>query len=157
VVLYRRGGASRQALLPYLCLAGYAVATACITAIGRVGFGAQQALAQRYITFANLMWIALVVLLHMIFSQREAAPRERGLRAAALLTLTALALLTVRNSQAALPDFQARGEKMTLLRDKLRAGVEPRELTGIFPYPETLGNDITFLQQHHLSTFRESR
>jgi hypothetical protein len=157
VVLYRRGGASRQALLPYLCLAGYAVATACITALGRVGFGAQQALAQRYITFANLMWVALVVLLYLIFSQRGAAPRDRGLRTAALLTLAALALLAVRNSQAALPDFQARGEKMALLHDKLRAGVEPRELTGIVPQPETLGNEIAFLQEHHLSTFRESR
>lgn len=52
-------------LLPWICLALYAVLSAAVTGIGRVGFGVGQALCSRYTTISTLFVISVLVVGHI--------------------------------------------------------------------------------------------
>lgn len=54
-------GVPRRHLLPWFGMALYAVATAAMTALGRVDSGLDQAMSSRYVTMANLLWVAVAV------------------------------------------------------------------------------------------------
>jgi hypothetical protein len=50
-----------ETLLPWLALGLQAIIVACATGIGRVGFGAEQALSSRYTTIASLLLLTAMV------------------------------------------------------------------------------------------------
>ncbi len=56
------GGLARRSL-PWLVIAGYALASAAITTAGRLGFGVHQALESRYTSFSLFLAVAVVHLL----------------------------------------------------------------------------------------------
>ncbi len=60
--LWKQGPELRRLVVPWCGLACYAVASAAMTGVGRVGFGVEQALSGRYTTIAGLFWMGLVVL-----------------------------------------------------------------------------------------------
>jgi hypothetical protein len=64
--------------LPWLMLAMVAVSSAVLTMIGRLGFGAIQARASRYIAFAVLLPIALLALIPIIRSHWARSFSARG-------------------------------------------------------------------------------
>jgi hypothetical protein len=55
--LWRYAPEQRGALLPWALLGTYGVASALVTALGRVGFGVAQALDSRYVTISSLFWL----------------------------------------------------------------------------------------------------
>jgi hypothetical protein len=60
--LWTRWPDRREVLLPWILLAVYAVASGVVTAIGRLGYGVDQALAPRYVSISLLFWVAFSVL-----------------------------------------------------------------------------------------------
>ena len=52
---------------PALLIAAYACVTAAVTAVGRIGFGVEQALDSRYRTFSLFFYLAIVALLFALY------------------------------------------------------------------------------------------
>jgi hypothetical protein len=70
---WRRG--DWRTFYPWLLLGAFACATAIITALGRLGFGVEQALDNRYVAFSRFFYIALCGLCFAIYVGRvEQAP-----------------------------------------------------------------------------------
>lgn len=67
--------------LPWFALALYSVASAILAALGRVAYGASYALASRYVTFSLYLFIAVVVLMALIFAKTSGARRTLSSRA----------------------------------------------------------------------------
>jgi hypothetical protein len=65
----------RAAAAPWLAIAGFAVLSACMACITRIGFGPTQALASRYTTFSLLFPISLIPL--TILSGQALATKNR--------------------------------------------------------------------------------
>lgn len=82
-----RGAFSR--FLPWLTLAFFALLSAAATGVGRVGFGAQQALSSRYATLANLLLLATLVACALAWDHpgRATASRRSRTLVVALATL----------------------------------------------------------------------
>jgi hypothetical protein len=65
-----RRGREWRIFYPWLLVGAYACATGIITAIGRLGFGVQQALDARYVAFSLFFYIALVGLYFAVYCSR---------------------------------------------------------------------------------------
>lgn len=130
-----------------LALAGYAVGCGLITALGRAGFGIEQAVSSRYIPFANLFWIALLAVL--------VTGEERSKRGAAIpCALIAAAVFAA----SALGVYRAdeRYDAFAEARNELVAGGGNEELLRrLTPAsPEQREHWIDVLKEHRLSIFR---
>jgi hypothetical protein len=135
----------------FLAIAGYVVGTALVTALGRVGFGADQALASRYASPVLLFWVALLLIgfVHLIRNH----PRFRlGAMAAGVFGLTVLAL--------AQPLFIREGRAWVLPRAEattaLLAGVVDQEALGlVYPNLPMLLVHSAYLRAKQRSVFSE--
>ena len=72
-----RDRARFRVLLPYFALSAYSIGTALMTGVGRVGFGSDQALANRYCTTVAPLWVSLIVFL-LLLALRGHPPAEAG-------------------------------------------------------------------------------
>jgi hypothetical protein len=93
--LWRDGRELRAALLPWALLETYAVASALVTAIGRVGFGVAQALQSRYVTISSLFWLGAAPTLTLAAARwlRTASPTPAQTLRAGLAAGVALGVL----------------------------------------------------------------
>lgn len=135
-------------LLPYGALALYALGTACLTGIGRVGFGVAQALSSRDITFANLFWIAALVLLALTTAKK---PAKSGW---ALCCVAGLALLVAFNSIRARNDFRDYHRSLSAARVELFRLRDDSKLRLLFPNPDIIRQCVPILSKYRLSVFR---
>ncbi|HEY3602578.1 MAG TPA: hypothetical protein VGK72_11530 [Chthoniobacterales bacterium] len=148
---WRRG--DWRTFYPWLLLGAFAGGTVTVTALGRLGFGVEQALDNRYVAFSRYFYIALFGLCFAI-----CVARIRGLRAtprAVLLThatwgIIFLALLWGHSFEkfAAVP-----AQHRKLRRHLLQAleWIEPipdnPDLVLILPFPEVLRERALFLEK----------
>ena len=90
IVLARRWNHEvlRSRAAPWVAVAGFAVLSACVACITRIGFGPTQALASRYTTFSLLFPISLIPL--VILTGQAFATKRRS-----LITQFSLGLCTV--------------------------------------------------------------
>jgi hypothetical protein len=159
-----RSLASRSSLLFYGALAGYAVASAAITAVGRIEIsGPGSSMTSRYITFGNLLWLAVVALLSLAaFGDSRGSRSDRRAEpvvAAALLALLAGCL--VASSVAAEPWFARQYEKLAPARAALLASeperVPDEVLLRLCWSPELVRDGLAKLKQNHLWIYSEER
>ena len=99
-IAWRRAPELRAALLPWLLLAAYVVASGVVTGIGRLGAGPQLAIASRYTTISALFWVSLPPCLLLAARAAGLDRASRRARGAALL-VAACALLVVANAYLA--------------------------------------------------------
>ena len=139
--LWLRAPALRKPLLPWLLLAAWAVGSALITGLGRVGYGYAQAIVPRYATFATPLWIALACVAGLGLAWTLRAPAAPGrIRRVALASATAAALgtaaafLLVEINQQGLDMVREHGLKLAHGRALLRmqAAPPPRSLGILF-------------------------
>lgn len=72
-----RRGLNFQLLLPYLGMSLYAIISAMVTGVGRLGFGTQQAATPRYITTSELFWVANFVFIYLLLTTRQAEAKTQ--------------------------------------------------------------------------------
>ena len=97
---WRRARELRAALLPWLLLAAYVVASGAVTGVGRLGSGPQLALASRYTTISALFWVSLppcVLLAAHAAGLRRASRAKRG----TALLMAVVALMAVGSAHVA--------------------------------------------------------
>jgi hypothetical protein len=69
--------------IPWFALGFYAIGSAALACLGRVGYGARYALASRYVTFSIFLTIAVIALLAIVVT--EIATADRSTRSRSLL------------------------------------------------------------------------
>jgi hypothetical protein len=177
-VLSRSGGVKSGALVPYAAFTLYAVTSAMVTGIARVGFTRAQALSSRYVTVANLLWISNIVLLFLFskVSSKELKNEILGIDSDALqkdeffricrrkissqtfvaAVLTVIVVLMIFNSFYATMEFEGRYLRLEPARKELLGAVRDDELLkNLYPDPKEVKVRREILKKYKLSVFRE--
>jgi hypothetical protein len=106
IVVCRKDYLLVERALPWVALCLYSASTNILTAIGRMGFGTEQALSSRYVTFSVMMPIGLLFLMRVVFvhwRQHNTAQRYQKPVIMGITSLIAiLALLLALSSLASL-------------------------------------------------------
>jgi hypothetical protein len=77
--------------IPWFALGSYAIGSAVLACLGRVGYGARYALASRYVTFSIFLTIAVIALVAIIVT--EIATARRSTRSRVLIFATCAVLV----------------------------------------------------------------
>jgi hypothetical protein len=156
-VLPQRGRGSllqlQLSLLMLLC-----VATAFITASGRLHLGLEQATASRYQTFALLFWCSLGLALLCAVSKPRDGSRDDPSTAAKFNTFSGLLLVLMVGfaTQVRLPLIDAQWRQLRLKRISLSllAGVhDPATLADAYPDPQAVLRAARYMKDNRLSIF----
>lgn len=154
--LHRKEAHDFQAMLPWLCLGGYAVLSGLVLAAGRAGFGVEQALTSRYIGAGTFFWLAGAAL------AAQAIGRGAGARGAALppLLLAGLAVFCALlwRQHAAQAGWEEIARWKQFGWEALRAGHDsPLYLRDLAEHPELLAQQhLPLLRKRHWCGLRET-
>jgi hypothetical protein len=134
-------GLLRRAM-PWAALGAYSVGTGVLVTVGRVGWGAEQALSTRYTTFSLYLLVGLVYLLPCVYEEAARAGRvnaarvawlgRAGVAAAVLLALAQMVVfvLVVRSSA---PNWRHRLLRARACLLFIEAAPEERCLEVLYP------------------------
>jgi len=78
---------------PWFCIAIYSLLSAVVTTGGRVGFGIDQAMAPRYVTFSSYFWVATIYLVTVVWSSQYFKSKKSATHSTQLLRWSSLLLL----------------------------------------------------------------
>ena len=150
--LARTGSIPRNRLLLHTAVGLYAVGNALLIGIGRAGFGVRQAMASRYVTHSNLLWVALLTFLVLKGCLTPARSPGRWFWMGALV---AIILLNLSSTVSARGHFRRNHDKLMMAREIVSASDSRLMRLVSRKPPEILEEGIGFLRRHHLSVFRE--
>ncbi len=177
-LLVKRHDVRTETLLPLIALSLYSIGSAALIGTGRLGFGVEQALRSRYVTMANLCWVALIALIALLVnvrgSRRQRGEQEQGNMAekrgvphrlalgVALSILIAILLIQTQLTSSqidalSLPDvhqFSKRHLALTAARQELLVLENEALLKTLRSDPRYLRSQIGVLKRHGLSVFR---
>jgi hypothetical protein len=148
---WRRG--DWRTFYPWLLLGAFSCVTVVTTALGRLGFGVEQALDNRYVAFSRFFYLALFGLFYSIYAGRirSATPARRTIFLALASGMIGLVALLWVGSYEKFAHFPAqyRKERTHLLR--ALEWIEPipdnPDLALILPMPEVLRSRGQFLEK----------
>jgi hypothetical protein len=148
------------ALLPFFLLGLYALASASMTGVGRVGLGSEQAMSYRYVTFSNLLWFANSVFLYILikFFLADVDKRKKSRFVFVIISACCLSVLFLvgRTSyRVGYRALQSYHENLVPARLELRRGEDEELLKRLYIDPDSVREGIEILRRHKLSVFRE--
>lgn len=120
---------SIRILSPWIGMALYAIGTAAITALGRVDIGLDQAMSSRYVTMANLLWIAVAIQFYWVARLND-GPIVRRTLAVKVVLLCALLLTT---SLTGAYRWAERHHAYSGLRNQILQGYDLESLQTVYP------------------------
>ena len=148
-----RAAALRDVALP-ICLAAFSLGAALMTGFGRIAFGVEQAMSSRYVTLANPLWIAIVILIGLEGSLAANQGRKTPTRLS-LSILALLAFLIVCNAAYGTLKWTERYHYLAPARTALISSDDPAILQRLHPDPRIVIDRREILKRHKLSVFRE--
>jgi hypothetical protein len=129
----------------------FAVATAFITALGRIGFGLAQAFSSRYQTFNLLFWFSAVVLLLFLADKTSPSLKTMVLGVVSVTMLFAFVVFPFGLRASRTRTQQAEAAATSLL-----AGVPDKEALGVlFIDLPLIWRDADYFRQQHLFMFSD--
>jgi len=134
-----------------LALMAFMFLTACITALGRINFGTDQAFAPRYQSYALLFWFAFAMLIMRFLM-------ERGRSQAVAALLLVMVLLFAASSAWYAPILhlvRRRGAERATAAVALLTGVHDDDYfrATISSFPPIVWSDAAYFRQHGWSIF----
>ncbi len=120
---------SLRVLGPWIGMALYAIGTACITALGRVDNGLDQAMSSRYVTMANLLWIPVAIQFYWVARLNEGPIVRRTLA----VKVSVLCALLVTASLTGAYRWAERHHAYSGLRNQVLQGYDLESLRTIYP------------------------
>ncbi len=151
LALLRRGRVTGGAWLFFFGVASFGVGVAFLTALGRLKFGAGQALSVRYASPMLLFWLSLAMLGFVEIRQRRPHLRPVAM-GATVVFLSALAWAQPAFVRAGLAWASPRREAMTALL----ANVDDADLLSpVYPVMQRLKELAAKLRAQHLSVFAD--
>ncbi len=150
VYLLAKNRAVFNKFLPWLLLESYAIGSACITAVSRLGLGLSQAYSSRYTTIAMLLLIGLVVQLSFLRDSllKSLNPRLRKLA----LGCTAIVFVVLILTNVAWGVHSASKNRSELLAIRACTSIENPSnecLLTTYPYPGIVRSRLIYLKQIH--------
>ena len=146
---------------PWIILGLYSIINAIIVAIGRVGWGPEQALSGRYIALSQFVWIAVAMLLYLTLAQytRLACMKvpEIFIRVVYLPFLFFLLIFVIGTGLVSRNYIIAEFTNRTVASDALLSNSDCKLLNFLFPWPEQLADFSKILRKHELSLFHKRR
>jgi len=148
-VLWRQKREPLQIAL--LGLMFFALATAFLTALGRLSFGLEQAFSSRYQTFNLLFWFSTVSLV-LLIADRTISP----LRTLVLAAMSAVMLLAFAVFPLGLKASSTRTQQAEAAATALLTGVPAKDALGVL-YDESIVvlRDADYFRQQHLFMFSD--
>ncbi len=156
--LWRGGRAAFEETAPWLGIAAFAVGSALVTGVGRVGFGVAEGLNSRYMTTNALFWCALAGLAAVHFKHHPVTLPPRTRRIAALAGAMAVLLANVSVVLQNRPwEENAKWKRMGW--QAIVAGYEGRlYLNDLSWDPQALqAQYLPILKKYHLSGFGQAQ
>ena len=156
-LLTRRQLLPFQALVPYLSMGLFSIGSALLTGIGRAGFGSAQAMSSRYVAFGQLLWIADLVFLYLLFRGGGLRGR-RFLSGSAGVLFAGIVFLAACNSVAAIRSFRLYHQGLSCVRERILAPSRDEAFyRSISPVKKSsLETGIVILRKRRLSLFSET-
>jgi hypothetical protein len=153
--LLKRHKACIENLTPYLSMALFAVAAAAMTGLGRVAFGPDQAASSRYVSIANLLWIAIACLTWWVAELDGPCWIQKAPRAVFLSLLGLVLLLITGNAVYGSLRWSERYYYLLPARAALISGQDPGLLQRLHPEPRILLERTEILKRYRLTVFRD--
>jgi len=131
----------------------FAIATAFLTALGRLNFGLTQAFSSRYQTFNLLFWFSTLSLLLLLVDRTSSF-----LRTILLTAIGAAMLLALAAYPAALGTSRRRIQLFETAATALLSGVPDKDaMQVLYDEPIVVWRDANYFRQQHLFMFSETR
>jgi len=129
----------------------FAIATAFLTALGRLNFGLEQAFSSRYQTFNLLFWFSTVSLLLLLVDRTSPF-----LRTLLLAAMGAAMLLAFATFPLALETSRTRTQRAEAAATALLSGVPDKDaLEVLYDEPIVVWRDADYFRQQHLFMFSD--
>jgi hypothetical protein len=149
-----------SALLPFFLLGLYALASASMTGVGRVGLGSEQAMSYRYVTFSSLLWFSnsvfLYILIKLFLADVDKWKKKRFVFVIfSIFSLSMLFLLGRTSYRVGYRALQSYHDSLVPARRELRRGEDEELLNRLYIDPDSVREGIEILKRHKLSVFRE--
>lgn len=148
LTLRRRGKIPLGRLCGLNALALYAIGSAAVTSVGRLGFGLEFALASRYMTFSSLLWVANLCLASLV--ARETRDRVGS---ASRLVPVAVSLGAVLAASGVIPKALVLKNDQEQAREIL-LGDDVTRFGKLHSNADAVARLRTILRQRGLSVFR---
>src|SRR5271157_215279 len=134
-----------------LSLMGYMFLTACVTALGRLNFGTNQAFSSRYQSYALLFWLAFAILVMTFLIRRK----ETAVLAVLSLGIVALLGVSIPWYRPILRLVKDTAFQRELAGSAVLTGVRDDDLVKgtIWIYPPAVWDVAAYFKQHGLSMF----
>ena len=147
-VLRRRRQPFPVALVSIMC---FPVATAFVTALGRLSYGTDQAFQSRYQTFNLLFWFSLVTLWLLVVNERAPLVKTVTLASMAVAMLLAITQFPLVLRAPHLLILHEEAASLALV-----VGVPDKQaLTVLYPDPQVPWRDADYLRSQHLFMFSQ--
>lgn len=176
--LIKSGQIKFTSLVPYVALSLYALGSAMITAIGRLGFTYVHAMSSRYVTSANLLWISNIALFYLLAKVRRIELKNKIINAAStksgtdelcricsehtslqvkrLSVIVIVILFVILNSAVAVLEIKSYHAKLASAHAELLGPAQDDELLRrIYPEADEVRTRKAILQKYKLSLFRD--
>lgn len=150
-ILYRRKTSEFEFILPWIGLMSYSIISAMVTTIGRAGFGINQAMSYRYLTFTILLWVSAAIIfctLSTIAELKISLPH----RIRYIIVLT-LCLLFVRSNMAAWKWAHSHIDMMQKARTQFNSDQIDEQFIKENVYPGDIAERMIYLKEHKLAGF----
>lgn len=142
-------------LLPLLAGALFSLGVAAQVGLGRLGLGAAQAMASRYMTLTVPFWVAVLVCAVLAARQLSTRLRHRPAGLALRAGAWGIVVLALVSSYHALPVFPGRWAQLAPARAELARGELDVYLVRLHGEIQQVRGGLGVLRQHRLSVFRE--
>jgi hypothetical protein len=149
MVLWRQKREPLQfALLAFMF---FAIATAFLTALGRLNLGLEQAFSSRYQTFNLLFWFSTLSLVLLLVDRTNPF-----LRTLLLAVVGAAMLLAIAAFPLALGTSRTRTQRAEAAASALLSGVPDKDAMGVlYDDPNVVWRDADYFRQQHLFMFSD--
>lgn len=149
-ILWKQGQLFNRVYIFWHGLLLYVALTGAITALGRSGFGLEQAMSGRYVTISNLFWMWIIVVGYLINLNKPNWNGKTTLLIFILVT-TLIALSSIRNLKVCMSDRQ----KLLMHQQQLRnEKLNMKTLKEIYKEsPELVSKGNKELKRYNLSFY----
>lgn len=141
--------------LPGAVLMAFSLGSGVLIVAGRADYGAQQALASRYITISNLFWIGLLITAVALILDMDSIQRQRRLRRWGMAGMLALiAGLTLHANVAGFEAMRQFSHLQRVLRYQLLLGDRSEQMQLLYPDVQWLHWYKEVARRHDLWAWR---
>ncbi|MBN2135596.1 MAG: hypothetical protein JW737_07700 [Acidobacteria bacterium] len=144
----------------FILLGFYAGFSAAMSGLGRLEFGAHQAMSYRYTSISSLLWVANSILLFFLINRYKNGilikHSQRVLQVVAIIIIVFMAISLIRTSyRVGYSVLRKYHETLEPIRKKITSEISDEDLKKVYIHTEHVRYCLGILNKNHLSVYRE--